>query len=381
MYFLLKIYINIYCYLLNNMIEPNTNLCASIKSKKENNTQCQLKRKINTNYCGRHQNNTILYEDIFKKKCECNQIEDDSNKIILSKDELMYHIETKKTLSIYTLRQSIKQCYLKNFIITKQSKSKLIECLKDSLKKERQYLNHENIIIKIQSCIRMFLKKRRYECFNEIDILNMDTKMDIESPYFYRLAHQNKYFAYDIRSLNALLKSNYPKCPYTFVDFSDEQKNTIKMYINKLSQENIKVEEEVILNEYQIIENRIKDLFYNINMLDNYTSHKWFNDLNLSQLIKLYVCCEDIWNYRSQLSTLAKRNIVGVNSIFNIPIMIIKKERSLKRMRLILLNIFERMISNGIDIHEKKLGAIFVLSALVEVSSEAAYALPHLIQV
>jgi hypothetical protein len=363
------------------MIEPNTNLCASIKSKKENNTQCPLKRKINTNYCGRHQNNTILYENIFKKKCVCNKIEDDSNKIILSKDELMYHIETKKTLSIYTLRQSIKQCYLKKFIITKQSKSKLIECLKDFLTRERQYLKPESTIIKIQSYIRMFLKKRRYVCFNEIDILNMDTKMEIETPYFYRLTHQNKYFAYDIRSLNALLKSNYPKCPYTFVDFSNEQKNIIKTYINRLTNENIKVEEEVILNDDQIIENRIKDLFYNINMLDNYTSHKWFIDLNLNQIIKLYICSEDIWNYRSQLSTLAKRNIVGANSIFNIPIMIIKREKSLKRMRLILLDIFERMISKGIDIHEKKLGAIFVLSALVEVSSEAAYALPHLIQV
>jgi len=39
------------------------------------------------------------------------------------------------------------------------------------------------------------------------------------------------------------------------------------------------------------------------------------------------------------------------------------------------------MISNGIDINEKKLGAILVLSALVEVSINAADSLPHLIQV
>ena len=31
-----------------------------------------------------------------------------------------------------------------------------------------------------------------------------------------------------------------------------------------------------------------KDLFYKINMLDNYTNHKWFLDLNVNKLIKLY---------------------------------------------------------------------------------------------
>jgi len=51
-------------------------------------------------------------------------------------------------------------------------------------------------------------KKRKYNCFNHIDVLSMESKMDIEDPYFYRLKHQNKYFAYDIRSLNDLIYSN-----------------------------------------------------------------------------------------------------------------------------------------------------------------------------
>ena len=37
--------------------------------------------------------------------------------------------------------------------------------------------------------------------------------------------------------------------------------------------------------------------------------------------------------------------------------------------------------SNGIDINEKKLGAILVLSSIVEISVDAANALPHLVQV
>ena len=307
--------------------------------------------------------------------------EEESKKIILSKDELMYYVEENKSINVFTIRQSIKQSYLKNLIKTKQSKSKLIECLKELIKKERYYLNFENQIIKIQSIFRMFLKYKRYICFNHIDILSMESKMEIENPYFYRLKHQDKYFAYDIRGLNDLIYSNYQKCPYTFVEFSEKQKTAIINQVKKLENQNIIVKEKIILTDEQMMENRIKDLFYNINMLDNYTSHKWFLNLDLEQLIKLYISAEDIWNYRSQLNTLAKRNIIGENSIFNIPNNIIKREKSIKRIQLILLDIFEKMIGNGIDIHEKKLGAILVLSSLVEVSAEAAYALPHLIQV
>ena len=39
------------------------------------------------------------------------------------------------------------------------------------------------------------------------------------------------------------------------------------------------------------------------------------------------------------------------------------------------------MITEGINIEEKKLGAILILTALVEVSHEAEHALPHLMQI
>ena len=59
----------------------------------------------------------------------------------------------------------------------------------------------------------------------------------------------------------------------------------------------------------------------------------------------------------------------------------LRKIKYINKLRNILLKTFDIMISNGIDINEKKLGAILVLSALVEVSINAADSLPHLIQV
>jgi hypothetical protein len=163
--------------------------------------------------------------------------------------------------------------------------------------------------------------------------------------------------------------------------FNEEEKEKVNKYIYNLGKYGIIIQEEILLDETQELEMKIKDLFYNINMLDNYTNHEWFLSLNIVSLINLYIKAEDIWNYRAMLSQEAKEKIIGNEIIFEIPINLIKYSKSITFMRTILLRIFNAMISNGIDINEKKLGAILVLSALVEVSPEAFEAMPHLAQI
>jgi hypothetical protein len=360
----------------------NINLCSSIKSKKEPQLQCQNKKKINCNFCGKHLINSVLFNDTTLKNLN---IINNVNivKKILNVSELFNLIQDKKTLSISIIRKSIRSCYLKHFINTKLSKTNIIEQLKKQIIKERFYINNEDKIMKIQSIFRMYLKKYRYICTNDVDVLTMNTKMEIESLYFYRFYNNlnNKYYAYDIRLLNKLIKSNYSSCPYTFRDFRDDEKDKINKYISILENKNISIQIKNNLNDDEIIENKCKELFYKINMLDNYTSHKWFFDLSPLDLIKLYISSEDIWNYRSLLSDSAKNKIIGNNYIFNVSIHMLKKIKNINKLRNILIDTFDIMISNGIDINEKKLGAILVLSALVEISPEAANAMPHLVQI
>jgi hypothetical protein len=358
------------------------NICLSIKSKKDIHTQCTNRRKSNSDFCGKHQVNPIF----FKKQDEQNIDESnvvETENIILTINELFTNVMENKTMLISAIRKSIKNSYLKSFINTKLSKQNLIINLRKQIIRERNYINNEDSIIKIQSTIRMFLNKYRYNCVNEIDILTMSNKMELESPYFYRFHNEEnkKYYAYDIRLLYSLINSNYPSCPYTFREFNDNEKNKILIHIEKLESNNISVIIKKELNEDEIMENRTKDLFYKINMLDNYTNHKWFLDLDVIRLIKLYIAAEDIWNYRSSLTIQAKYNIIKNNHIFNIPIMLLRKYKYINKLRNILIDTFDIMVSNGIDINEKKLGAILVLSSLVEVSPDAAHALPHLIQV
>ena len=387
--------------------------CKSIKNKIDKHLQCPYKKKLNSDFCGKHLNtdNVVLYQDIFDKynkehidkenmntehiistnniinnSLHINDINTPKNiisKTILTKDELLDNISKNIQMDIYTIRTSIKNSSLAKIIQTKQSKSNLLNELNKIILQERFYKNNVYFIIKIQSHIRKWIIRRRAICINDCDILGMVDKYEIPSIYFYPFYDdlRDKYYAYDIRSLNNLIHSNYCNCPYTLRIFNEEEKEKVNKYINNLGKYGIIIEEEILLDENQELEMKIKDLFYNINMLDNYTNHEWFLSLNVISLINLYIKTEDIWNYRAMLSQEAKEKIIGNEIIFEIPINLIKHTKSINFMRTILLRIFNAMISNGIDINEKKLGAILVLSALVEISPEAFEAMPHLAQI
>jgi len=371
--------------------------CLSVKNKQNIMLQCPNKKRENSMYCGKHMNNKhiISYKEMYdefknkKKKIEHssnNEIINQESSIIknqiLTKDDLLNNILHNVPMDVSTIRTSIKKCSLIHMIYTKQSKSCLVKSLKNFIQQERFYISKVSEIIKIQSYVRKWIIQRRSKCTNDEDILCMVNKYEIHYPYFYPFYDdiRNQYYAYDIRSLYELIHSNYATCPYTLRLLNGQEKETIERYVEKLMQDGIPIQEEIHFDKYEDQEMKIKELFYNINMLDNYTDHDWFMNLSLFQLIDLYIKAEDIWNYRAMLTNDAKKNIIGEEVIFQAPLYVIKNENSIFLMRELLLKSFTIMISNGIDINEKKLGAILVLSALVEVSPEAFEAMPHLAQ-
>jgi hypothetical protein len=395
----------------NNIL--NINYCYSIKSKYKPDLQCSNKPKIGSNLCGKHINcKSIIYyanintdminnnlnildnnldietflDDpplIIKNDINNTLINSDEDKKIYDRGELYERIINNINTSIYSIRKSIKHSKLNNIINTKNSKQILIKELKKFIIKERYYSANKESLILIQSIIRKWLVKKRKNCYNDTDILTFTSKYDIESKFFYIFNDtvSNKKFAYDIRTLLEIVNSNYSSCPYTMRKFTDDEKNKVIKYSKLLEEKNIIVKiQKPILDEKEELEMKMKDIFHKINMLDNYTDYIWFKNLGLSQLIDLYIRAEDIWNYRSNMTLDAKKKIVQNGILFNIPIQIIKNQKSVTKMRNLLLNDFMKCITEGIDINEKKLGAILVLTALVEVSIPAAIALPHLIQ-
>ena len=252
------------------------------------------------------------------------------------------------------------------------------------IQKERYYENNYDKIVCVQSIIRKWLVKRRYICCNTVEITSFDDIFEIPSKYYYLFndSISNKSFGFDIRSLLAILKSDYPSCPYTFRNYTDYEKNSIWNHAKILSRNGVILEfDKLELNKEQEMEMRMKDVFHKINMLDNYSSHLWFKNMDLKELANFYTKLEDIWNYRVGMDIVEKMRILQTNNgnAFMMSINTIKHIKSKIQLQEILLNEIDRFVTEGINRDERKLGAMLMLTGLVEVSDEAASGLPHLL--
>jgi hypothetical protein len=118
--------------------------------------------------------------------------------------------------------------------------------------------------------------------------------------------------------------------------------------------------------------------FHKIDELGNYTDYKWFYDLEKQHLVRYIRELHDIWNYRLQLSSNVKHSIspngdpfrsINLYNVLNYDRFLLKKS---------ILNVINTFVNSGLDNEAKSLGAIYVLTALTLVSSNAAVSMPWL---
>ena len=107
----------------------------------------------------------------------------------------------------------------------------------------------------------------------------------------------------------------------------------------------------------------------------------WFLNLPSSHLKIFYKELEDIWSYRAELTIEAKERIVPGRDIFKKSVGVIYHIGNIDTIRYYILSEIEKLVSRGISLEDKKVGALWVLTALVTVSQECAETLPWLIYV
>ena len=375
------------------MINPE--YCMSIKCKGSK-LQCSAKKKVGE-YCGKHAKckNIINIKDILTVNNVENNVEnndvndiminDDNNDIINIKNIELLKINVLKnncgSYKVFYLRQMIK--YHNIPINTKQSKLVLVNELREYFNKNLVYEKNVDKIVVIQKNIRRKLVTRVSNCINNEELMTLESLYEIPYHYFVRVLDINGlYYGFDIRTLNEMFKNGNNKNPYTSNTFHVDECTKLDMYVNYLYKKGINYEvKKDVLDENKSIELRMLDIFHQIDLLDNYTDYNWFKNLNLHQLKNLYRFTEDIWNYRTELSQEEKLKILNNGIAFNIPIHQINKTKHKINLQKIILNEYERFITEGKTRDDKKLGVMLLLTGLVEVSSDAANALPHLVQV
>ena len=404
---------------MSEVLNVNYQLCHCRKSKFLVD-QCPYKRKVDSFFCGRHIKSDIkfIYQpfidlNILDKKglpvvIVIEKEEEDDQSVMDIMDEIVGIGEKKKKkvvdkktvyenkdeffrdlfenqvdISVYTLRQSIRRLGMDSLLHTKKSRPLLIQDIRRIYEMERYYKTHEDKIMKIQKEFRRWSSNRLNICKNDTDIITFEDIRTISRKYLYIMKDKNTNFeyAYDIRTLIHIFNTETPTCPYTCREYDMDEKIRIMNYIDSLKRKNMDLEvEKIELTEKEKIEMRMKDIFYKINLLDNYTTYEWFKNLSIPQLYEFYRVAEDIWVYRIQLPMIEKRKYVKNGVAFQVSKNTLKNCTNIDLIRTHVLNEIEKFITDGQTREDRKLGAMWMLTALVEVSPEAADALPHLVQ-
>lgn len=260
------------------------------------------------------------------------------------------------------------------------------------------YLLLTNNLLKIQSNFRRYLVKRYIElmgparnnrslCINIKDFCTMVNIDDIPVNQFISfIFDQNHIYGFDIMSIyNLFLQGNTPENPFTKKPFSGEILKKVLEFIrhSRILKINVNTNFDDLIFDNEIDQLNLKaiTLFHKINMLGNYSNSYWFTSLSRENIILFVKELVDIWNYRANISDTIKKQICPPNG--NPFRNIVSSNINLfgyVKIKKIATAIIENMISNGIDVENKKLGAFYVLSGLTLVNIDAANAMPWLYQ-
>lgn len=261
-----------------------------------------------------------------------------------------------------------------------------VESIENIVQKDINSINETPTVIKKKRVLRQYT--------NTTDFYTLDSVDNIPEEYLYDYEDAGLYYAFDIRTLYDYLQSCNPlegyKNPYTQLAIPEEKVELIKRVYKKLQKRGISVDnykEDVKLEPEKELEWRCLSIFQKINGLGHYSEYKWFWSLKLQGLKRMYIELEDLWNYRIYLSPEQKQKILPKYRPFrNVTVPQFSLISNINVARTVLLDEIERFVTmgkaegkNGND--NKYTGSIFVLTALVEVSPQAATIMPHLVPI
>lgn len=364
--------------------------CLSVKNKKSK-EQCNRKQKEGSSFCGIHARakKVILYNDEEYYKTtdidvnNVNNVNNINNVINISNK----HCDCNNLSN--NLKSNIKRIGTgnKNNIV----KIKIIDStLDDKLNDVNTENNVDKIIknkdyyaTKIQSIVRRYLVVNRSKSSNDVDFCTYESNFDTPSIYFFMTVDKSYFF--DIRSLNKLYEMGKLSNPYTMKPFTHRTIHKFKKHIKYLQKKGIKINYESNdgnKSEDQLYMEKLINVFQKFDELDNYTDVDWFNNLSFHSLKKLYFAAEDIWNYRIQMPIYRRNRIVSGGLAFNHNVDMIRfmPPRYKRELQNIILDEFERFVSCASDINDRKIGAMLMMTALVEVSPDAAESMPQYVQ-
>ena len=357
----------------------NHNKCMA-RLKKDPTLQCKNK-KNECDFCKLHKDTTIQ-----------DRIDWDNTGIIQTNNytDIKYltieHIDYINRFNIKQLKNTLLHYGLK---CSNPKKKNIIEILKIFFK----YQKYTDGIKRIQTTWRQYRKQNIHKyrgeafsnrslCNNDEDFLTFDSCSAIPDDYFVSFMDTTGFhYGFDIRSLFKIIKGDKMN-PYNRSPIPPNELERINklMDILKYTDIELSIPNTIMLTPKEKAFQRTINTFKQIDDLGYYTQVKWFWDLNIYELRNFYINAEDIWNYRAyELTPIIKKTIVYpdgkcFNSLYKIQV-----SNNINEIRELCLDEINKLIQSAINDSDRKLGAMYALSALVIVSYNAACSLPWLL--
>lgn len=381
-------------------MDYNPHKCKAITFNNKAKELKQCTSKCELYFCGKHQNdsriNILDYKEIINKFPEIIKLE-----IISSINSSVYNIYYT-LLTKYNLDYNLQEPFV--------LKNKLLECISS---------NFIDIYIKIQLKYRLRRNIRKMilqgPCIininksllnNDQDFYTLENINDIQETYFFSFLDKNGfYYGFDIRSLKQLIDSNNNNKNINKKQNKNQEKNecieiinpysTLKIHSNVVSRilkfinhlenlgYNLAIENDVQLTPEQKKRESVMKVFSIMDQFGYQTDIEWILSMNISELKKLYRIMEDIWNYRSDLSEKSKLEIIPTENViplFYLSVEYIYRMNNYNQILDIILNVFERLLTESNNLATRTLGALYVLTGLASISFDAGNAYPDFVQ-
>lgn len=230
----------------------------------------------------------------------------------------------------------------------------------------------------------------RVECVNSEDFFSTEALKDISNNSFFsfRDASENLLYAFDIRSFNMLSqksaeKNESTKNPYTRSIISPAVIEKAQRLITWRRQRKMELSwvPTVAITPEQGWRMKVVDIFVMMEELQYGADPEWFIALTLMGQKRFYLNLLDIWQHRAGLSQADRERIVPVpQQLFHWGITRVTSIQQLSTIRTTNSYIMKKMVASAIDRSDRVLGAMYILTALTQVSPEAAEAFPWLFE-
>ena len=274
------------------------------------------------------------------------------------------------------------------------------------------HFNKIKNIIKIQCLIRRKLiyiymdykgpaLKNRKLCVNDNDFYTLEPLNEVKFYNFFSYKDNNNFiYGFDINSVLTMMKKpgivqnpyNREKIAYDILKKASYIGKMNRLFLPRKSTSydesvNLSKKDEIIekmrKTRNENINNRINNLFYEIDNLGNYTTPLWISNLNINDYFNLIRYIYDIWTYRANLPILTKRRICPyfnpfIDGLENINMRSPENANNLEIVKLACITIMENLIYTGINDDFKQIAALHILTAITHVSEDARNQLPYL---